>query len=314
MLRITEQEVEKNLDYETAIRLAKDAYVKEAQGQILSPSRALLDVPNGASLYCMPAHAVGNGSVCVKLARANDGKDPSIPSVLATIYLFDAKTGAQLAEIEAESLTAIRTAASSAVATDVLARKDANRLGVFGAGKQARAHIPAILKVRDVEKILVHSKTHDETKRFAQEMSKRISVTVQAAESAEQVVKSSDILVLATNSSVPLFDGKLVREGAHVNAIGAALPTKREVDTALVRRSFLVVDSRGQAFSSYGDIVLPVDEHTIGRDHVRATLGELLVQPKGFTRQPGQITLFKSGGIAALDAVVSDYLVRGHGT
>ncbi len=313
MLHISEEQVEKALDYETAIRLAREAYVKEARGQVLSPPRALLDVPDGSSLYCMPAHALGSRSICVKLARANRG-DTSLPSILATIHLFDSKTGVQIAEIEAENLTAMRTAASSALATDVLARKEASSLGVFGAGRQARAHIPAILKVRDIEKILVYSKTRDETDRFAREMSKRVHASVQPAKSPEQVAKSSDILVLATNSPTPLFDGNLVQDEIHVNAMGAALPTKREVDSVLVRRSFLVVDSREQAFSSYGDIAIPVKEHAIDKDHVKATLGELIVQPGGFSRHPGQITLFKSGGIAALDAVVSDYLVSGLGT
>ncbi len=307
MLHITEEQVEKTLDYETAIGLARDAYLKEARGQILSPSRAWLDVQDGASLYCMPAHALGSRSICVKLARANNGDDRSLPSVLATIYLFDSKTGSQLAEVEAENLTAIRTAASSAVATDLLARKDASGLGLFGAGKQARAHLPAILKVRDLETVLVYSKTRDETRSFVREMSGKLEVDVQVGESPEEVVESSDILVLATSSPRPLFDGNLVYPGTHVNAIGAALPTMREVDTELVRRSFLVVDSREQAFSSYGDIVIPMKEHVLEKSHVKATLGELLGQPR--PRRTGEITLFKSGGIAALDAVVSDFLV-----
>src|SRR5437879_3471778 len=160
MLRITEEQVEGSLDISTSIDLARDAYRQQATGKVLNPSRALLNVPGGASLYCMPAHVLGSKAIAVKIARvAPDNVVSSLPSTLATLYLYDSKTGECVAEIDAEALTAKRTAASTAVATDELAREDSKVLGIFGTGRQAEVHIPALMHVRELTKILVDRKS-----------------------------------------------------------------------------------------------------------------------------------------------------------
>ena len=314
MLHITEEQVRDTLDYPKAIELAREAYVEIAQGEVSNPSRAWLEVPGGASLYSMLAHVKGHKTISVKLARVSPyNQSRSLPVTMATLYLFDAETGSAVAEIEAENLTAIRTAASTAVATDILARKDATSLGVFGSGKQALAHVSAIKCIRDIDYVSVYSLDKESSWRFAKTIAEKHRLTVHVASDPRQVVESSDILVLATTSTTPLFDGNLVKNGTHVNAIGAALPTNRETDSELVRRSFVVVDSRDQAFSSYGDILKPIEEGVIGKGQVKE-LGQMLTDPKQFSRTADAITLFKSGGIAALDAVVADYLVSHLGT
>ncbi len=266
-------------------------------------------------MFFMPAHIFGQRTVSVKVARANSrNPEQSLPSVMLTIYVYDSHTGAELAQIEAETLTAMRTAASTAVATDLLAREDAETLGVFGSGREAESHIAAIREVRNLSRVFVYSRTKRRREAFARNVAAIYGIQTTPVESPEQVVEKSDILVTATTSQTPLFNGELVKLGTHVNAIGAALPGSREVDSSLVQRSVLVVDSRQQALSTYGDIIIPIREHAIEESHIRAELGELLVGDAIVKRNPSNVTLFKSGGLAILDAVAADFIVSRTGS
>jgi alanine dehydrogenase len=267
-------------------------------------------VPEGASFYFMPAHVIGLGSVSVKIAAVSPrNRNRGLNTTSATIYVFDSKTGLELGRIAADNLTAIRTAASSALATDILALKKIDTLGVIGTGKQALFHVPAMLKVRNVSQILVYSRSKAHRAAFVRRVSSDLRTPTSVAASAGEVVPKSDVLVLATNSSVPLFKGSMVSPGTHVNAIGAALPSSREMDTTLVKRSILVVDSIEQAVTTYGDILIPLKNKEITKSHVRAELGDLLLEPKALERRRSDITVFKSGGLGVLDAVFADYVV-----
>ena len=144
---------------------------------------------------------------------------------------------------------------------------------------------------------------------FARKILRDCKVEASAANSPEEVVNESDVLVTATTSHTPLFKGELVKDGSHLNIIGAAEPDAREVDTKLVKRSILVVDSREQAISTYGDISIPIKEKAIEDTHIRAELGELLAKKRSISRGPNDVTLFKSGGLAVLDAMAADYIM-----
>jgi alanine dehydrogenase len=310
LLRVTEADVRDLLPLSKAIELASEAYSKLATGKAINPQRVWLTVPGGASMFFMPAHILGQKTVSVKVARLNpDNPTRALPAVMSDIQMYDAKSGIKLAEIEAESLTAIRTAASSAVATDVLARRDAEYVGLFGAGRQAEAHVPAIQQVRDITRVIVYSRHKRRREAFAKRISQICEVETVPSNSPEEVVKESDLLVTATTSHNPLFKGELVKSGSHVNAIGAAEPQTREIDTLLVKRSILVVDSRDPAISTYGDIIIPMREKAIDDTHIRAELGELLTKKRSISRQSNDITLFKSGGLAVLDAITADYIL-----
>jgi ornithine cyclodeaminase len=258
----------------------------------------------------MPAHVSGLGTVSVKVVSVNPrNRKNSLPSTSATIYVFDSKTGSELAHIAGDNLTAIRTAASSALATDILALKDADSLGIIGTGKQAHAHLLSMLEARNISHVRVYSRSKAHRKRFARRASKSTAVPVSAERSAEEVARKSDILVLATSSLVPLFMGTNVPLGTHVNALGASLPSSREMDTALVKKSILVVDSLEQAVATYGDIMIPLKEKAITKSHIKAELGDLLVDPTIIERGKNDITVFKAGGLGVLDAVFADYMV-----
>jgi alanine dehydrogenase len=310
LLRATEADVRNLLPFSKAVELAREAYVKLANGEAVNPQRVLLTVPGGASMFFMPAHVSGQRTVSIKIARVNsDNSARSLPTVMSDILVYDSRSGVLVAEIPGESLTAIRTAASSAVATDVLARRDVKSLGLLGTGRQAEAHVPAIQQVRDISRVVVYSRDKGRREAFARQVSRDCKVETLPADSPEEVVRESDVLVTATTSRTPLFKGEVVKNGAHVNAIGASEPDSREVDTSLVKRSILVVDSRAQAISTYGDIMIPIREKVIEETHIRAELGELLAKKRSISRSPNDITLFKAGGLAVLDAVAADYIV-----
>jgi ornithine cyclodeaminase/alanine dehydrogenase-like protein (mu-crystallin family) len=228
---------------------------------------------------------------------------------MSDILVYDSQSGVLLAEVPGESLTAIRTAASSAVATDLLARRHVECLGLFGTGRQAEAHVPAIQQVRDISRVVVYSRDKDRREAFARDISRNHKVEAFVASSPEEVVKESDLIVTATTSHTPLFKGELVQNGSHLNVIGAAEPDAREVDSTLVKRSILVVDSREQALSTYGDLIVPIGEKAIEATHIRAELGELLAKKRSVSRRPEDITLFKSGGLAVLDAMAADHIL-----
>ena len=275
----------------------------------MNPERIVLTVPTGLSIYCMPGYISGRATVTVKVARVNPSNPTvSLPTVTARLHVYDSKTGEELAQIEAEALTGLRTAASSAIATDLLAAKDAETLGVFGTGRQAAAHVNAIIKVRRIEKVMVYSRGKDRRTLFAKQVEEETGIATVPADSQRRVVDNSRIMVLATNSVTPLFNGEWVKPGTHVNAIGASTPEARETDTALIRRSLLVVDSTAQAVSTYGDVVIPLSESAIHESQI-IELGNLLIDPAIVERKKDQITVFKSGGLAVLDAIMADYLV-----
>ena len=310
LLHVTEADVRTLLPFSKAIGLIREAYAKLAKGEALNPQRVRLTVPGGASMFFMSAHVLGQRTISVKIARVNaENPTLSLPTVMSDVLIYDSQSGVLQAEISGESLTAIRTAASSAVATDILARKDVECLGVFGTGRQAEAHVPAVQHVRDISRVVVYSRHKSRREAFAKQISRDCEVETLPADSPEEVVKESDLLVTATTSHTPLFKGELVKNGSHVNAIGAAEPDAREVDTSLVKRSVLVVDSREQAVSDYGDIVIPIREGAVEATHVRAELGDLLVKKESVSGGTNQITLFKSGGLAVLDAMSADYIV-----
>jgi len=310
LLRVTEADVRNLVPFSKAVELAREAYVKLAKGEAVSPERVLLSVPGGASMFFMPAHVSGQRTVSIKIARVNpENPAHSLPTVMSDILVYDSRSGALVAEIPGETLTAIRTAASSAVATDVLAQGDVESLGLLGTGRQAEAHVPAIQQVRDISRVVVYSRDKGRREAFARHISRDCKIETLPADSPEELVEESDVLVTATTSRTPLFKGELVKNGTHVNAIGASEPYSREVDTSLVKRSILVVDSRAQALSTYGDIMIPIRERAIEKTRIRAELGELLAKKRSISRDPNSITLFKSGGLAVLDAVAADYIV-----
>jgi len=210
--------------------------------------------------------------------------------------LFDAESGEPLALIDGASMNPFKTAATGAVGVDALARPDASSLAVFGSGAQARGQLRAIATVRDVETVWVYSPTKSSRESFAGEMDRRLDASVAAVSSSAAAVEGADIVVTATDSPEPVFDGDLLDPGTHVTAMGQYHPEKRELDATTIARSKYVVDLRGRLDQDAGAYIQAVEEGAIDADHCHAELGEVVAGTVEGRTDPEEITVFDSGG------------------
>ena len=264
------------------------------------PLRTHVETPNG-SLLLMPATdaRLGVGVKLVALTPANPAR--GLPFIHASYALFDPETQAPEAILDGSALTAHRTAAVSALATRHLARPDATRLVVFGAGVQARAHVEAMRAVRDLTSLVVVSRSGERAEALVA-AARDGGLTADVGET--DAVGDADVVCTCTTSEEPLFDGSFLAPGAHVNAVGAYQPHTREVDTETVRRARVVVETREVAFAEAGDLLIPIREGAIDGEHIVADLGEL-VRGAEVRRSREDVTLFESVGMAFEDLVVA---------
>jgi ornithine cyclodeaminase len=220
------------------------------------------------------------------------------------VTLFDGETGQTIAVVNASPITAIRTAAASALATRELAREDAHVLAIVGAGFQAKAHLRALAEVRAFDDIRIASRTRGKAEALAAEHS-----AARATDSIEDAVRGSDVIVTVTSSAEPVVDRTWVAGGTHINAVGACFPHTRELDAATVRDSTLFVDSRESAVNESGDYLIAVAEGAIGEEHIAAELGDVLVGTHPGRTSAEEITVFESLGIAVEDLFAAEYVV-----
>ena len=199
---------------------------------------------------------------------------------------------------------------ASGAATDALARPDAAVAAIFGSGVQARRQLEAVCTVRSIRRVLIYSLAGAEA--FVEEMAGQgpIASDVTIARSPREAVAEADVICAATTSRTPVFDGRDLRPGAHVNGIGSFTPQMQEIDAETVRRARVVVDSYEAALAEAGDLIIPLQDGTISRDHIAAELGEVLAGAKPGRTSPGQITFFKSVGVAVQDAMAAGLVVR----
>ncbi|HXF56097.1 MAG TPA: ornithine cyclodeaminase family protein [Actinomycetota bacterium] len=283
------------------VRAAVDALEQAfAAGRLPeAPLRAHHRLPQG-ELLLMPSW--GEAGVGVKLVTLAPGNpDRGLPFLHAVYVLFDPGTLEPLAALDGAALTALRTSAVSALATRHLANPDASRLVLFGAGTQAAVHLEAMVVERPVERVTVVSRTRARAEALAERARAR---GLKAEVGGPEAVGDADLVCTCTTSSEPVFDGRLVPPGAHVNAVGAYRPDMREVDEALVRRARVVVETREAALAEAGDLLVPLRAGVIGEDHVVADLAEV-VRGKAVRTAPDDVTLFKSVGVAFEDLVVA---------
>ena len=278
---------------------ALEAAFREEDPSLAAPLRSSLATPAG-TLLLMPA--AGRGGVGVKLVTLSEyNPQRGMPFLHATYVLFDRETQRPEAVLDGAELTALRTAAVSGLATRHLARQDARRLVLFGAGVQARAHLEAMTAVRPVEDVVVVSRSEGPATALADRAQ---SMGLRASVGAPGAVAEADLVCTCTTSAVPVFDGRRLAAGAHVNAVGAYLPNEREVDAETVSRARVVVETREVAFAEAGDLLLPIGEGLIDRDHIRADLSEV-VGGAAIRTADDDVTLFESVGMAFEDLVVA---------
>ena len=307
LLVLSEHDVRRLLDMESCIEAMEEVLSALARGELYQPLRFVgrpADAPNMIGL--MPAHRAGAASawalkeIVVTPDNPTRGLDPHQGAVL----LHDGVTGQLVAALNASPVTEIRTAAVSAVATRALARSDAKRVAILGAGVQARAHVHAMRAVLEDPEIRIWARNLDAAERLAAEAAAVV------APSPDSALFGAEVVCTTTSSREPIVEHRWFAPGAHVNAVGSSIPTTRELDTETVAASSLFVDRRESTLNEAGDFLIPVAEGAIGADHIRAELGEVLVGAHPGRESDDELTVFKSLGIAIEDLASAELVVR----
>jgi alanine dehydrogenase len=304
VLVLTRQDVESVLTMKDTITAVEAGFRELAQGTADMPLRPVIRLKKyGGMITFMPAYLGGMDALGVKIVSVfPDNPKHNLPTILGTILLNDAKTGALQAIMDGAWVTAMRTGAVSGVASKYLARENAEVVGIFGTGVQAKTQLMAVSEVRKLKEIKAYDIVPESATKFAAEMTRKLGVKVVSAKNASDVVNGSDIIIAASTSKVPVFDGDLLKEGAHVSGIGSHHgPGVKELDETTIKRAKLVVDQREAALKEAGDIIDPISKGVITADHIYAELGELVTGKKKGRTNPTEITVFKSVGLAIQD-------------
>lgn len=294
------------LQMQDCMDVVEKAFAELANGTAVLPLRTGIKPPDGISLY-MPAYLKEMGALACKVVTVykDNPVKHNMPTTIGKVLLQDINTGDVICIMDGGYLTAVRTGAASGVATKYLAREDKNQVaGIFGAGVQAKMQLWAVATARDIGKAIVYDISPEAVDKFVTEMSAKLNIGIVKAKSPEDVLQA-DIICTASSSATPLFDGKLVKDGTHINGIGSHAPAMRELDTEIIRRSLFIGDSREACFSEAGDIIIPVNEGAIKESHFYGELGEIITGKKKGRTSSSMITLFKSNGLAIQDAATA---------
>jgi ornithine cyclodeaminase len=304
---LSEQDVRIVLSMRDLIETMETALARFSSTDVTQPLRTVIEVGlQKAFVGVMPASVnepamLGTKVVCVFGSNAAVG----LPTHLATIVLLDPMTGELLSIMDGRFITEARTAAVSAVSVKHLARVESSRLAIIGSGVQARSHLEAIGIVRQIQEVRVWSRSPENRATFAREMRARTTATITIAASAAAAVDGADVIVLATASREPVVESRWVGNGAHICAVGACRPDQREMDTGLVARGRVFVDSRAGALAEAGDIILPIKEGAIADTHIAGELGDVILGKIAGRRSADELTIFKSLGMAVEDVAAA---------
>jgi ornithine cyclodeaminase len=306
-------EVRRALPMADAIEGMKRAFGLLSRGEVSMPLRSRIEIAEeqGTALF-MPAFA-GAAGLAVKIVTVfphNAGRGQ--PTIYAVVIVLDPTSGAPLALLEGASLTAIRTGAASGAATDLLARRGARTAAIFGSGAQARTQLEAVSTVRKIETAWVYGIDAPGVEAFASEMAGRgpIPADLRIAASPEEAIAEADIICTATTASQPVFAGRNVCPGAHINAVGSFAPQMQEIDADLVARAVVVIDSREAALVESGDLLVPLRQGRLRADAIHGELGEIVNGARPGRTSDDQITLFKSVGVAVQDVVAAGLALK----
>ncbi|HZM85621.1 MAG TPA: ornithine cyclodeaminase family protein [Blastocatellia bacterium] len=313
VLILTQAEVDDLLPVNECIPVMAEALSDLARGNVFQPLRMIVAPPGAeGDMALMPSYRSGElaayavKTVCVFPQNPQRGLDAHQGSVM----LFSADTGELVALMNASAITAIRTAAVSGVATQVLAREDAGELAIIGSGVQARRHIDVMACVRPIRRARVASAKFENAKKFAAELGARFDFPIEPVEDVESAVRGADLIVTATTAAEPILKREWISPGAHLNVVGSSIPRTREVDSATMAAASLFVDRRESTINEGGDYLFALRDGAIGPDHIRAEIGEILVGLRTGRTSRDEITLFKSLGLAIEDLASADYLYR----
>ncbi|MFN2521201.1 MAG: ornithine cyclodeaminase family protein [Candidatus Limnocylindria bacterium] len=306
---LTAREVEELLPMTECIELMRETFAGLARGDFFQPLRKIAAPPGAAGvLGSMPAYRAkptpifSLKALCVFPGNPSRGLD----SHLGPVLVYDGSTGHLRGLMNGAAITAIRTPAASAVATDLLARADADDLAVIGAGVQARGHIEAICHVRTIRRVRVAGRDAERLQALVEWARGLLGCPVEVSATIEDALRDASIICTATNAKEPIVRRAWIADGAHLNVVGSSIATAREVDGATMAATTLFVDRAESTLNEGGDFLLAVAEGAIDRDHIHAELGEVLLGTKTGRTSDTEITLFKSLGLGSEDLAAAD--------
>jgi len=321
MLIINHSEVRELLPMRDCMEVVAEALSSLARGEGVQPLRSGFLLPDRQGVLAwMPGSLAAGQPFGIKVLSVIDNPgELGVDSHQGGVMIFDPANGSPMALCEAGAITAVRTAAVSALATDRLARADAEILAILGAGTQARSHIEAMLEVRAISGIRVWSRNPETVREFAEEQAARHGVTVEPAPNATTAVTGADIVCTTTSASKPILSAKMLEPGMHINAVGASIPSWREIDTDVLPHVTLFTDRRESLANEAGEYIKGLEEGFVEAGLVVPEIGEVLNGDHPGRTSETEITLFRSLGLAVED-IASAQLVyeraldRGVGT
>ena len=310
MIILNKKQINKIVSMNEAIKAMKTAFVQLSNGEAIIPTRLSTDIPkNNATSLVMPAYSLKSPYYTVKIVSVNySNPQKGLPLLHSTVQVFDASKGNMVATLDGESVTAIRTGAVSGLATGMLAKKDAKVGAVFGTGVQAKSQVEAILTVRNLEKILVFSRTKKSAELFCNVIYDTFSI--KASIGNKDLLKDADVICTATPSEKPLFDHGDLSLGVHINAIGSFKPHMQEIPIETVVNSKLIVDRIESCRVEAGDLIIPVDNGKWSFDSIHGELGQLISGEVSGRNPDAGITLFKSVGNAIQDLALANIIMK----
>ncbi len=310
MLVLTRSQVRELVPMPDAIELMKTAFTELSAGRTVSPLRTVISLPDReADALFMPAFvpamaALGMKSVNVFRRNARHG----LPVIHAVVSLIDPETGEPLAIMDGTYLTALRTGAVSGAAADLLARPESRVLAAIGAGAQGVTQIAAICAVRPIERAIAVDVNEEALQRLRAAIEQDwpdLADRLETSTDAAAAVREADIICMATTSRTPVFQDRDVRPGTHISGVGAYTPEMQELPAETVARATVVVDAFDAALAEAGDLIIPLNEGRVTRDHFRTELGMIASGAVPGRTGNAEITLFKSVGNAVQDVVVA---------
>jgi ornithine cyclodeaminase len=318
MLLLDADNVRRALPMAQAIAAMKSAFAALSAGQAEVPLRCRLDVAlHQGTTLCMPAFIAGTEEALAVKVVSVFGRNASLglPAIAGAVLVLEPHTGRPVALLEGGTLTSIRTGAASGAATDLLSRPDSRVVAVFGAGAQARTQLEAVCAVRSIQTCWVYNRTSSRGEALVAELAGQpgrggICADLRVAISPQQALADADVVCTATSSPQPVFADADLKPGAHVNAVGSYTPEMQEVPPATVQRALVVVDARAAALVEAGDLLAPIRQGLITAEHIHAELGEIVLGRKAGRTSDGQVTLFKSVGLAVQDAAAASLACR----
>ena len=312
ILIVNQSEVAQLLSMSECVIVMADALKALARGEAIQPLRPIMRLPEKIGLLgIMPGYLDSIKSMGLKVISIFPGNQGTeFDSHQGAVLLFEAKHGQLLSIMDASSITAIRTAAVSGVATQALAREEASDLAILGSGVQAQTHLEAMLLARKIKRVRVWSRNFENARKFAERESPKHKIAVEPMKTTKEATQNADIICTVTSSSQPVLFGEWIAPGAHINAVGSSTPHVRELDTPAVVRAMLFVDRRESTLNEAGDFLIPKNEGAIKDDHIRGELGEILLGHLKGRISDQEITLFKSLGLAIEDVAAAHYVYQ----